>query len=94
MQKNGQSVKKLIISRNDFPFTLRYPQETIARFNLSDKYIPNTLHQTLIVNFIVPSLGYWQIGCLWWEAVESCFNFDLKSFLHWKTIGHNIRWIN
>ena len=63
--------------------------------------VPKTLHQTL-VNFTVSSLGYWQIGYLWWEAVESWFHLDLKSFFALKKnngslgflLSHITRWIN
>ena len=46
------------------------------------------------------SPGYWQTGCLWWEAVESWFHLDLKSFFALKNnsmgflLGHITRWIN
>ena len=63
------------------------------------RFVPSTLHQTL-VNSTVSSLGYWQTGCLWWEAVELWFHLDLKSFCALKNnclgflLGHITRWIN
>ena len=55
------------------------------------RFVPNTFHQTL-VNFTVAWLGYWQTGCLWWEAVESWFHLDKKSFLHWKQFPGILTW--
>ena len=63
------------------------------------RFVPKTLHQTL-VNFTVFSPGYRQTRCLWWEAVESWFHLDLKSFFPLKNnslgflLGHINRWIN
>ena len=63
------------------------------------QFVPKSLHQTL-VNFTVSSPGYWQAGCLWWEAVESWFHLHLKSFFALKhnfrgfLLGRITRWIN
>ena len=63
------------------------------------QFVSNTLYQTL-VNFTVSSPGYWQTGCLWWEAGEPWFHLDLKSFFAPKNnsmgfkLGHITRWIN
>ena len=63
------------------------------------RFVLKALHQTL-VNFSVSSPGYWQTGCLWWEAVESWFHLDLKSVfaLNNNSMGfllsHITGWIN
>ena len=60
------------------------------------RFVPNTLHQ-ILDNFTVSSPGYSQTGCLWWEAVESWFHLDSKSFFAFKnnsvcfSLGHIVR---
>ena len=63
------------------------------------RVVPMTLHQTP-VNFTMSSPGYRQTGCSWWDAVDSWFHLDLKSFFALKNncmrflLGQTTWWLN
>ena len=88
----------IISQNNSFSLYVTFPPRDQCQVPII-RFVPKTLHQTL-VNFTLSSPGYWQTGCLWWEAVESWFHLDLKSFFALKNnlmgfvLGHITRWIN
>ena len=69
-------------------------------FSLYVTLPPRDQCQVPIIRFIPNTLTKHQTGCLWWEAVESWFHWDLKSFFALKNnslgflLGHITRWIN
>ena len=89
--KNGQSIKSLwIISWKWFSHYVTLPPRDHCQVQII-RFITNTLHQRL-VNFIMSSPGYWQTGCLWWEAVESWFLLDLVIFCIEKQFPGVLTW--